>query len=47
MVDGRWSMVADIDVTVHIDLSRVDAGLLRGDKDIWERWISHLPWARR
>jgi len=46
-VEIGWAHVTRIDVTVHIDLSRTDAGLLRGDTDIWERWISRLPWARR
>jgi len=46
-VEIGWAHVTRIDVTVHIDLSRIDADLLRGDKAVWERWISRLPWARR
>ncbi len=46
-VEIGWERVTRIDVTVHIDLSRADAGLLRGDKDIGERWIGRIPWARR
>ena len=42
-----WEHVTRIDVIVHIDLERDQAGLLRSERAIWERWISHLPWARR
>lgn len=42
-----WEHVTQIDVIVHIDLERDRAGLLRSERAIWERWISHLPWARR
>jgi hypothetical protein len=42
-----WEHVTQIDVIVHIDLERDRAGLLRSERAIWERWVSHLPWARR
>jgi sporulation protein YlmC with PRC-barrel domain len=42
-----WEHVTRIDVTVHIDLERKQAGLLRSEQAIWERWICHLPGARR
>ena len=42
-----WEHVTRIDVIVHIDLERDQAELLRSERAIWERWISHLPWARR
>jgi hypothetical protein len=42
-----WEHVTRIDVTVHIDLDRDQAGLLRSERAMWERWVSHLPWARR
>ena len=42
-----WEHVTRIDVTVHIDLDRDQAGLQRSERAIWERWVSHLPWARR
>ncbi len=42
-----WKHVTKIDVTVHIDLEREQAGLLRAEQAIWERWIKYLPLARR
>jgi sporulation protein YlmC with PRC-barrel domain len=42
-----WEHVTKIDVTVHIDLDREQIGLLQAERAIWERWISHLPGARR
>ena len=42
-----WEHVTRIDVTVHIDLSRADADLLRSERALWERWISRLPLANR
>ena len=42
-----WEHVTRIDVTVHIDLSRTDADLLRSERALWQRWISRLPLARR
>lgn len=42
-----WEHVTRIDVTVHIDLSRADADLLRSERALWARWISRLPLARR
>ena len=46
-VEIGWERVTRIDVTMHIDLSRAEADLLRGDRAIWERCIGRLPWARR
>jgi len=42
-----WEHVTRIDVTIHIDLDRRTAHLLRSEEAIWERWISRLPLARR
>ena len=42
-----WERVTRIDVAVHIDMERDQAGLLRGERAIWERWICHIPWSRR
>jgi hypothetical protein len=42
-----WEHVTRMDVTVHIDLERDRAGLLRSERAIWERWICHIPWSRR
>jgi sporulation protein YlmC with PRC-barrel domain len=42
-----WERVTYIDVVVHLDLDRRDAGLMRSEDAVWERWISHLPFARR
>ena len=46
-VEIGWEHVTRIDVTVHIDLNRADADLLRSERAIWERWISRLPLANR
>lgn len=42
-----WEHVTQIDVVVHLDCDREEAGLLVTENAIWERWISHLPWAER
>ena len=42
-----WNHVTEIDVTVHIDLDRHEAGLLKSEDAVWQRWIAHLPWADR
>jgi len=46
-VEIAWRHVTRIDVTVHIDLARADAGLMRSERAVWERLISRLPLARR
>lgn len=46
-VEIAWRHVTRIDVTVHIDLTRADAGLMRSERAVWERLISRLPLARR
>src|SRR5256885_3713284 len=46
-VEIGWEHVTRIDVTVHIDLDREQAGLMRSEQAIWERWISRLPLAQR
>lgn len=46
-VEIGWKHVTRIDVTVHIDLNRTDADLLRSERAVWERWISRLPLANR
>lgn len=42
-----WEHVTRIDVVVGIDLDRWKAGLMRSEQAVWERWIKHLPFARR
>ncbi len=42
-----WEHVTRIDVAIHIDLDRAQAGLSRSERAVWDRWISHLPWAHR
>lgn len=46
-VEIGWEHVIRIDVAVHIDLDRKTTGLMRSEEAVWERWISHLPLARR
>jgi sporulation protein YlmC with PRC-barrel domain len=42
-----WAHVTRIDVTVHIDLDRESAGLMRSERAMWQHWIRHFPWAER
>jgi sporulation protein YlmC with PRC-barrel domain len=42
-----WAKVTAIDVVVHMDIDRDDAGLMVSEQLIWERWVSRLPLARR
>lgn len=42
-----WDRVSRIDVVVHVELDRDDAGLIASEKAIWERWIKRLPFAER
>lgn len=42
-----WEHVTHIDVTVHVDLDRRDAGFLESEDAIWDRWIRHIPFAER
>lgn len=42
-----WSHVTHIDVTVHIDLDRKEAGLLRTEETVWKRWLKPLPFSER
>ena len=42
-----WGRVTRIDVTVHIDMDREDDGFTRSEQAVWDRWISHMPWANR
>jgi hypothetical protein len=46
-VEIAWEHVTRIDVTVHIDLNRHDGSLMASERAVWEKWLSHLPWARR
>jgi sporulation protein YlmC with PRC-barrel domain len=46
-VEIGWQHITRIDVTVHIDLKREQAGLQRVDEAVWERWVKHLPLAER
>jgi sporulation protein YlmC with PRC-barrel domain len=46
-VEIGWEHVTRIDVTVQIDLDRDALGVMRVEDAIWDRWIRHLPWARR
>lgn len=43
----EWKHVSHIDVAVHIDLDRTQAGLMDTERAIWERWIKHIPGAQR
>ena len=42
-----WEHVTHIDVVVHLDLDRNEAGVLRSEQAVWDRWIRHLPFAER
>jgi sporulation protein YlmC with PRC-barrel domain len=42
-----WSHITRIDVTVHLDLDRREAGLIRSQQTIWERWLKPLPFSER
>jgi sporulation protein YlmC with PRC-barrel domain len=46
-VEVDWSHVTRIDVTVHLDLDRREAGLIRSQQSIWERWLKPLPFSER
>jgi hypothetical protein len=42
-----WSHVTRIDVAVHIDLDRIEAGLVRSQQRVWEHWLKPLPFSER
>jgi sporulation protein YlmC with PRC-barrel domain len=42
-----WRQVTSIDVVVHMDIDRDDAGLMVSEQFIWRRWVSRIPFARR
>ena len=42
-----WHRVTAIDVVVHMEIDRDDAGVLRSEQVIWRDWLSRLPFARR
>lgn len=47
MVEVEWSHVTRIDVAVHLDLDRREAGLIGSQQSIWERWLNPLPFSER
>jgi sporulation protein YlmC with PRC-barrel domain len=42
-----WKHVSHIDVVVHLDLKREDAGLIHTQETIWRRYIQPLPGGSR
>ena len=44
-VEIPWSRVAVIDVVVHADIDRRQAGLLAFEDAVYRRWIGRLPGA--
>jgi hypothetical protein len=38
-----WEHVSSIDVTVHLDVEREQAGLIHTERTIWRRFILPLP----
>jgi sporulation protein YlmC with PRC-barrel domain len=42
-----WRHVTRIDVVVHLDLDREEAGLIETERSLWRRWIKPLPWSER
>lgn len=42
-----WQHVTHIDVAVHVDLDRVEAGLVETQEHVWKRWLEPLPFSRR
>jgi sporulation protein YlmC with PRC-barrel domain len=46
-IEIEWSHVTRIDVAVHVDLDRDDAGLMKRQHTIWRRWLKPLPFSER
>lgn len=43
----EWRRVTAIDVVVHMDIDREDAGVMQAETFMWEHWVSRLPFSRR
>lgn len=46
-IDVPWFRVTKIDVVVRLDVDRLDGGFTEAGLAIWNRWLAHIPLARR